>query len=243
MKWVMPPPLRVVAHVIVVAGVLASVAAVLAAPPAIDDEECFEAIFNGRNLEGWVIESTPGSMPHGDDRPAWSVENGEIVCNGLGFGFLRYAARTFADFRLRAEFLLPTASNSGIGIRTCPFDAELGVGTRPSFHAYEIQLLNDAGKPLSPHSSGSLYRYVAPSAAAMKPAGQWNAIEVTCRGPQIRIVLNGRSVLEFDQSTLPETRDKPLSGFICLQNHCSPVRFRGIRVVEETTAKGPLSRP
>lgn len=202
----------------------------IAAEPPAPAAEGFHELFNGATLNGWAVEATPGHLPHGDDRPAWSVEDGQIVCNGRGFGFLRYAARPFGDFTLHAEFQLPAKSNSGIGIRTCPFDASAGVGTRPSFHAYEIQLINDAHEPLSPESSGSLYRYVAPTAHAMKPAGEWNSIEVACEGPRIRIVLNGREVQDFDQTTHPETRDKPLRGYICLQNHCSPVRFRNIRI-------------
>jgi hypothetical protein len=207
---------------------------VMAAEPQSPAVEGFREIFNGATLDGWAVEATPGHLPHGDDRPAWSVEDGQIVCNGRGFGFLRYAARPFSDFTLRVEFQLPAESNSGIGIRTCPFDAEAGVGTRPSFHAYEIQLINDAHKPLSPESSGSLYRYVAPTAHAMKPAGEWNSIEVACRGSRIRIVLNGREVQDFDQTTQPETRAKPLQGYICLQNHCSAVRFRNIQIRDES---------
>lgn len=234
-------PPRTGIRVAVCACVVATAAAEPPVPAAAPAEDGFQAIFNGRDLEGWAVEATPGHMPHGDDRPAWSVEDGEIVCNGRGFGFLRYAARTFGDFTLRAEFLLPATSNSGIGIRTCPFDAEAGIGTRPSFHAYEIQLINDADEPLSPWSSGSLYRHVAPSAHAMKNAGEWNEIEVACRGPRIRIVLNGTEVLDFDQTTLPDTRGKPVLGSVCLQNHCSAVRFRNIRVRDEARSNGAVT--
>lgn len=82
------------------------------------EDEGFQSLFNGQNLDGWVVEATPAHMTHGDDRIAWSVEDGQIVCNGRGFGFLRYAERPFADFTLRADFQLPEKSNSGVGIRT-----------------------------------------------------------------------------------------------------------------------------
>ena len=219
--------------VVVMATVATMAGEELAPPPPAPADAGFVTIFDGRSLDGWIEEATPGSMPHGDDRPAWTVESDTLACNGLGFGFLRYARREFADFTLRAEFQLPERSNSGIGIRTCPFDAVAGAGTRPSFHAYEIQFLNDSHQPPSPKSSGSLYRYVAPTVNAIKPPGEWNLIEVTCRGPRIRIRLNGQEIQDFDQTTLPETRDKPLRGYICLQNHCSPVRFKHLRIRDE----------
>ena len=46
------------------------------------------------------------------------------------------------SYRSAHTFYCREKSNSGVGIRTCPFDAVAGVGTRPSLHAYEIQLSN-----------------------------------------------------------------------------------------------------
>jgi len=220
-----------------VVALTAMACAAMAGKPGAEDEG-FQSLFNGQNLDGWVVEATPAHMPHGDDRIVWSVEDGQIVCNGRGFGFLRYAERLFADFTLRADFLLPEKSNSGIGIRTCPFDAVAGVGSRPSFHAYEIQLINDPRKPLSAESSGSLYRYVAPTAHAMNPAGEWNTIEVVCHGPWIRVTLNGTVVQHFDQTSRLETREKPLEGYVCIQNHCSAVRFRNVRIRDDVGRPG-----
>lgn len=209
----------------------------LAAVVVADDGDGFKTLFDGRTLDGWVDEAGPQRAPDKKASSAWSVEDGEIVCAGGGYGFLRYGAEDFADFTLRLEFQMSKKGNSGIGIRTRAFDAAEGKLTRPSFHSYEIQLLDDAGKPPSPGSSGSLYRYVAPAQNAMKPAGEWNSMEVTCRGPVIRISLNGVPIQDFDQTTRADTRDKPLKGSICLQNHGARVRFRNIRVRDD----GPAS--
>ena len=195
-----------------------------------EDDAGFHDLCNGRDLEGWVVEGHPGSDRHDDGRPVWSVRDGEIVCDGKGFGFLRYDAAEFGDFTLHVEFQLSAGCNTGIGLRTRAFDpAESGL-SRPSRYSYEIQLLDDAGQPPSTHSSGSLYRYVAPSVNAIKPAGEWNSIDVTCAGPRIRIVLNSRLLHDFDQNGLKETRGKPLAGSVCLQNHGGTVRFRRVRI-------------
>src|SRR5262249_14507327 len=108
------------------------------------------------------------------------------------------------DFAFHVEYRmtkpLKGTCNSGIGIRTVPFDPKRSKATRPSYAAYEIQLLDDAGKPPNKHGSGSLYRYVAPSANPVKPAPEWNTVDVECVGPRIRIWINGQKVIDADQS-------------------------------------------
>jgi hypothetical protein len=169
------------------------------------------------------------------------------------FGFLRYDRQKFDDFTLRVEYrFAPTTKpkergNSGLGIRTGPFDAKKSQLTRPSFAAYEIQLLDDAGKPPDANGSGSLYRYAGPTANRVKPAPEWNAVEVECVGPRIRVRMNGQLVLDADQTQLadiskkpagaPAPKDKPLSGFVALQSHSGQVEFRKVQVREIRSAK------
>ena len=55
-------------------------------------------------------------------------------------------------------------------------------------------------------------------------------------GPRIRVTLNERLIHDVDQFEVPAIRSKPLSGFIALQNHGGPARFRNIRVRREQGA-------
>ena len=213
-------------------------AAVLPAVAGAEPPAGFRPLFNGRDFDGWVMEGPPEGLTHPDGRPVWSVKDGEIVCQGKRWSFLRYDRETFADFTLHVEFLMARGCNSGVGIRTGPIDLADPQNTRPSRFCYEIQLLDDAGKPPTAHSSGSLYRYVAPAESAMRPAGEWNELEITCIGPRIRVVLNGRQIQDFDQTSLAETCDKPLAGNICLQNHGHLIRFRNAWVRLEGEAVG-----
>ena len=103
-------------------------------------EEGFAPIFDGHSLDGWVIESHADSEIHPDGRPVWSVKDGAIDCDGLGFGFLRYAREPFADVTLRMEFRLGKQAdgepcNAGIGLRTGAFDRRRSRATRPSIRA------------------------------------------------------------------------------------------------------------
>jgi hypothetical protein len=220
---------------------LATVVAIVAGWLAVAGAEApaeFRDLFNGRDFDGWVMEGPPEGLTHPDGRPVWSVKDGEIVCQGKRWSFLRYDREAFADFTLHVEFLMARGCNSGVGIRTGPIDLADPQNTRPSCFCYEIQLLDDAGEPPTEHSTGSLYRYVAPAENPIRPAGEWNELEITCIGPRIRVVLNGRTIQDFDQTSLPATRDKPLSGNVCLQNHGHLIRFRNVRIRPEGEAVG-----
>lgn len=212
-------------------------------PPPAEGE--WQDLFNGKDLTGWVREARDRK----DGIPKWTVTPaGELKSEaGLdGFGFLRYDQAQFGDFVLRLEYRFePEAigvfkGNSGVGIRTGKFDPSQSSATRPSFSAFEVQLLDDAGKPASKHSTASLYRYAGPVKNTSKPAPEWNKLEVRCVGPKIRIHLNDEEVLDADQTKLadlaskpksaPAPKDKPTRGFISLQSHTGTVLFRKIQI-------------
>src|SRR5437764_12176512 len=84
------------------------------------------SLFNGKDLDGWVVEGKGDFKDKaGKTLPVWSVKDGNLFCDGNGYGFLRYNKKEFADFVLHVEYRMiqPKGScNSGIGIRTVPFD-------------------------------------------------------------------------------------------------------------------------
>ena len=215
---------------------------VLLSAPALA-EEGFKDLFNGKDLDGWVAEGVKDFVKEGQTQPVWSVKDGSILCNGKGFGFLRYDREEFTDFVFHVEFRMAPRCNSGLGFRTRAFDPRSSRATRPSIYSYEIQLTDDAGKPATKHSSGSLYRYVAPQESAMNPASEWNSIDIECVGPHIKATLNGKEILDVDQSTIAELKTKPLKGYVCLQNHGGTIEFRNVRIRELNGAsdQGKLS--
>lgn len=198
-------------------------------------------LFNGKDLSGWVIEGPTEFDNKGNKEPIWVADNGMITCrvnNRKSYGFLRYDKKQFADFVFSLEYRLsekemPKQSpcNSGIGIRTGVYDPKKS-DSPPSRAGYEIQLLDDAMKNPDKHSTGSLYRYIAPSVKAVKPAPEWNKIEIECKGPRIMVTLNGEKIIDVDQTTVEEIKNKPLKGYVCVQNHGGKVDFRNLRVKE-----------
>lgn len=198
-------------------------------------------LFNGKDLSGWVIEGPSEFDNKGNKEPIWVADNGMITCrvnNRKSYGFLRYDKKQFSDFVFSLEYRLsekeiPKQSlcNSGIGIRTGVYDPKKS-DSPPSRAGYEIQLLDDAMKNPDKHSTGSLYRYIAPSVKAVKPAPEWNKIEIECKGAHIKVTLNGEKIIDVDQTTVEELKNKPLKGYVCVQNHGGKVDFRNLRVKE-----------
>lgn len=206
--------------------------------PSVHAQE-WQNLFNGKDLTGFVIDGPKEWKDKSDGdkmKPLWSVDNGIIKATGKAYGFIRYD-RKFKDFTIHVEYRLTPSKdvNSGVGIRTVPWvdkTTKEAHESRPSNYAYEVQILDDADAKPTDHTTASLYRYVAASAKNHKPGPEWNAIEIECKGPNIRIEMNGVEVLKVDQSTNPKIKDKPLEGYVCVQSHSGVVEFRAIKIKE-----------
>jgi len=179
-------------------------------------------LFNGVDLAGW--EAT------GEHPEAFRVKDGVIESDGSGGGWLR-TNKEFENFVLRLEYKLSRLANSGIAVRALP------VGN-PAFSGMEIQLLDDHGRKPTPHTTGAIYDSVAPSKNMSKPAGEWNEMEITCDGRQVKVVLNGEEIVNanLDDYTTPindhaPLKDRATRGFIELQDYTDHHRwFRNIRL-------------
>jgi hypothetical protein len=75
----------------------------------------------------------------------------------------------------------------------------------------------------------------------MKPAGEWNHMEIECRGPHIRVTLNGQVLHDVDQTQHPSLKDKPLSGYLSLQDHGGAVAFRHLKLRDLSTAQAAVA--
>ena len=215
---------------LLVAAIAAAVCCTLSwqSPAAVADDS-FAEIFSGKDLSGWVVDGQKTVQLGDQQQPIWTVQDGVIVCEGRGGGFLRYDKK-LADFVVHVEFRMTKGCNSGLGIRGVVFDGSRK--TRPSIAGYEMQIVDDAGRPPGKHSSGSLYRYVAPKTNATRPAGEWNVVEIECRGPKIHVTMNGQTIHDLDQTTIDAIKAKPLSGYFSVQDHGKRIEYRNIRLKE-----------
>jgi len=127
------------------------------------------ALFNGRDLAGWRVQYP--DVPGG-----WVVADGALTNEKTGNNLV--SEQSFQDFTLEMEYKLEKDSNSGLYLRG----------------RYELQILDDAGKPPALGSHMALYGRLSPFTNASKPAGEWQAVAATLVGNRFTVVLNGRTV-------------------------------------------------
>lgn len=192
-------------------------------------------LYDGKDLSGWEVYD--GKLD------AWKADGDLLTCVAPGGGWLR-TARTYSDFVLNLEYRIPPGGNSGIGVRL----PETGA---PHHAGMEIQILDDEAPEHrnldEAQYTGSVYYQAAAKRGAAKPPGEWNACEITCRGPQVKVVLNDETVVDIQVDEHVEGRgnqtplsERPETGRIGLQSHGTRVDFRNIRVrdLDTTTNSG-----
>ena len=178
----------------------------------------FRWLYNREDTAGWQLSSRWYDINQDD----FYVEDGVIHTLG-GRDHWLMTDRMYENFILRLEYRIGPGSNSGIMVWA-------PIPGRPSKTGFEIQLLDDAGKPPSDDCSGSLYKVVAPLANAQKAAGEWNRIEVRCDNPSLIVVLNGQTVQDVNLEELEALQGRRRRGYIGLQDHSHKVAFRNVRM-------------
>lgn len=178
--------------------------------------EGFVALFDGKTTNGWRPASARGG--------GFKVTGGGTLARVPGGGDM-ITVKRFGDFVLRFEFMIEKNGNSGVQVR-CPRS------NRSSKVGFEVQILGDYGRPPTPDTTGAIYNVLAPAKNAGKPAGEWNAMEITCDGPKVRVVLNGETVQDVNFDDHDELRHRLRDGFIRLTDHGAKVEYRNIRIKE-----------
>jgi HEAT repeat protein len=192
-----------------------------------EKEAGFEVLFDGSHLDKWTGNKTD-----------YVVENGNIVIypDRGGSGNL-FTEKEFDDFNFRFEFKLTPGANNGLGIRA-PLTGDA------AYVGMELQILDntaDIYKNLKEYQfHGSLYGVAAAKRGHLKPVGEWNYQEVIAKGNQIKVILNGVTILDVDITEAKEKgtidgREHPglsrKGGHIGFLGHGDVVYFRNIRVM------------
>ena len=192
-------------------------------------------LFDGKTLDGWMTSSgTPSKVPV-------DAALGAINPHGCG-GYMLVHKQVWSDFALALDFKISPRCNSGVFVRTFPLTPRPGKDV--GFNGIEVAI--DDTTAAGYHDTGALYDLAKPSANAMKPAGEWNHLVVTCDGPILSVELNGRVVTrtDLDRWTQPNRRpdgsphkfdvaykDHPRRGYIGLQDHGSPCWFKNVKLL------------
>jgi len=181
------------------------------------------SLFDGTTLTGWE-----------GDAKVWRVADGAIVGGSMQGNprneFLT-SAKSYGDFVLKLEYKLVGTEgfvNGGVQIRSVRipkppnemkgYQADIGAGMSGSL--YDESRRNKMLVKADPELIKKLE----------KP-GEWNAYEIRCEGPKLRLTLNGTPTVEWVETE--EGMDR--TGLIGLQIHgnCkAEISFRKITIEE-----------
>jgi len=162
-------------------------------------------IFDGTNLNNFVRI--------GDAN--WRLDDGLLLADlgGKESSYLVTKA-SYGDFELRAEFWVDSDANSGIFLRMSDL-VKIASTT-----GYEVNINDKSSNP--PYGTGGIPN-VAPAAVQLKAGGQWNVFEITAKGPQLTVLLNGIRTIDAKDS-------KFAKGPIGLQYGGGVVKFRKVQI-------------
>lgn len=179
------------------------------------------------------------------DEGSWEVEEDVLVAYE---DKVLWAPGEYENFELKLEFMNEPGTNSGI-IVYCT-DRENWIP-----NSVEIQIADDHGKwgnEPKDWQCGAIFGHLpANEQKVVKVPGEWNQMEITCKGQLIEVELNGKKVTSMDMSewtsgtTNPDGSEipswlptpfaeLPTKGSIGFQGKHgdSSIRFRNIRIKE-----------
>jgi hypothetical protein len=196
---------------------------------AAEQKEGFASLFNGKDLTGWT-----GGVK------GYLVRDGLLIVDpaqAAGSPGNLYTDREYGDFIFRFEFRLTPGANNGVGIR-------VPKGGHASYDGMEIQILDHdspryRGWLHDYQRHGSIYGVVPAKTGYLNPVGEWNYEEITAKGKQITVKLNGATIVDADiqKASTPKTPDgqkhpglQRTSGYLGFCGHGDYLELRNIRI-------------
>jgi hypothetical protein len=172
------------------------------AVPAGQTGQGWTVLLDGKSLKGWNVV--------GDAN--WNVAEGTVQAD-KGAGFLVTPA-SYRDFQITLEFWVSDDANSGVFLR-CSDPKTIN-----QMNAYEVNIFDK--RPDQSYRTGGIVD-VAKPASVIQTGGKWNTYDITAKGSQLTIVLNGTKVVDVQDT-------KHADGPIALQYGAGTVKFRNVRI-------------
>lgn len=173
----------------------------------------------------------------------WSCQDGVLTATE---DQCIWTGKEYENFVLDLEFKTDDGTNSGVIVYCSNMEDWIP-------NSVEIQIADDFSEKWSKSPKtwqcAAIFGHLAAKESAVKKPGEWNRMTVTCQGPKIGILLNGRQVTDIDMqlwksaktnpdgSEIPPWLSTPLAelktrGYIGLQGkHAgAPIYFRNLRI-------------
>ena len=185
-------------------------------------------LFNGRDLEGWTAVLDDDKAKAAD---VWSVADGVLICKGRPRGYIRTAKEDFHDYVLTLQWRFPAGTkggNSGVLVHTTTPRA-LGIWPKSMeaqlnhLNAGDIWVIGTTCQIENADKRVMDRRHLNLTDDSEKPIGEWNQYEITCKGDEITIKVNGVLVNHVTKCSVSK-------GAIALQSEGAEIHFRDIKL-------------
>src|SRR5262245_39053591 len=154
----------------------------------------------GQTGPGWVSLFDGKAIGSEWDRVGetnWRVEDGAIVADkrtSQGAAYLVSKAK-YKDFQVHVEFWASDDANSGVFLR---IQDPVNITDRTG---YEVNIFDQRPDPT--YGTGGIVHFVEVSPMP-KAGGKWNTFEITAKGRQITVLMNGQKTVELHNGLFAE---------------------------------------
>lgn len=209
-----------------------------------EKQEGFQLLFDGESTKGWHVYG------NASDGSAWKTDGGILRLDAskkekgkiIGGGDI-VTDEEYENFHLKLEWKVDTNGNSGIifYVHEDTTKYKKSYETGP-----EMQVLDNNGHPdakIFKHRAGDLYDLISCNKETVKPALEWNHVEIKCVNGKLDFWLNSENVVSTQLwdaawvTMVAASKFKQWPGFgtfkkgrICLQDHGDNVWYRNIRI-------------
>ncbi len=167
---------------------------------------------------GWITLLDGNSKTMGDwDRLGdanWRIEDGAVVADGRSSKTNAYLVgkTSYTNLEIHAEFWASDDANTGVFFR-CANPKAIGAKV-----CYEANIFDQS----KGDGTGALTNFARPN-PPVRAGGRWNTFEISARGPQIVIKLNGQTTAEAKDTTYT-------AGVVSLQYLAGTIKWRKVAV-------------
>lgn len=161
-------------------------------------------LFDGTSLDFWTIV--------GDAN--WRLEDGTATADQSTANSWLVSTGRYANFELELEFWVNTEANSGVFLRCQNAEAI------DESSCYEVNIYDT--RPDQTYRTGGIVNLAEPQ-QFVYTGGQWNRFEIKAEGAHLEVTLNGKKMIDIEDSKLAE-------GHIALQYGTGTVRFRNVQL-------------
>ena len=178
----------------------------------------FSSMASGQ-IDGWITLLDGTKMGDWTEvgKANWAMKDGALVADKLDGKDPSYlvSKESYKDFQIKAEFWADDDANSGIFIR-CDVRDKIDAKI-----CYEVNIFDKRPDPT--YGTGAIVD-VAKVDPMPKAGGKWNTYEITAKGSQLVVVLNGQKTVDVQDSK------HNAGGPFALQYGSGVIKFRKVQI-------------